>query len=78
MNAGSLGPRWVLQLAMATKTKKKETPQISANLQWSFLAGLAILGVIAVFVFGIGTSDSQFYHGGGGGHGGLINLLGLR
>ena len=62
---------------MATKTKKKEAPQISANLQWSFLAGLAILGVVAVFVFGIGTGDGTTIHGGGG-HGGLINLLSLR
>ncbi len=59
-----------------SKTSKKETPQISANMQWTFLAGLAVLGVVAIFVFGIGTGDGTTIHGGG--HGGVINLLNLR
>ncbi len=59
---------------MATKTQKKAAPPISANIQWAFLAGLAILGVAAVFVFGIGTGTGG---GHGGGHGGIINLFGM-
>lgn len=56
---------------MASKTQKKDASQVSAGMQWAFLAGLAILGVVAVFVFGIGTGS------GAGGYGGMINLLGM-
>lgn len=50
---------------MATKTGNRKTSAISANVQWAALAAVAVLGVIAVFVFGIGNTNEP-----GGGHSG--------
>ncbi len=56
----------------ASKTRK--APAISANIQWAALTGIAIVALVAVFVFGIGNTNSGGGHGGGG-HSGAPALV---
>ncbi len=50
---------------MASKTGNGKTSAINANVQWAALAAIAVLGIIAVFVFGVGGTNQP-----GGGHSG--------
>ena len=57
---------------MGTTTKSRSTQKkslgMTPNQQWLALALLAMLGVLAVFWFGIFTTDGT----GGGGHSGYL------
>lgn len=44
---------------------------MSATVQWVLLAGLAAIGLVAVFVFGIGNTND----GTGGGHSGAPAII---
>lgn len=55
---------------MATRTGNRKSSAISANVQWAALAAIAVLGIIAVFVFGIGGANEP-----GGGHSGAPAIV---